>query len=119
MIQTEGTCEEVFGSNDIVLTDYNAENDVEGMGSTCEPANGEMQSSVELGGITTMHHNIYSNETTSANPERDEYTKNETWGDENDILTKNLANIIYNEAKNDALFRIENGPLYHSDNETR
>ena len=37
--------------------------------------------------------------------------------DENETITNNLAKIIYDEAKDDAICRIVQRPIYHSDPE--
>lgn len=148
MVQTDGTSEEIFGSNDTIVIDYyeEAENCDGKLTKSLDRTISETEemllcSSSELGDNNNVHvvhvdrnyddendknkgnggggiHHDENDIVDQGNDKNDvQYITSPSWIDDNDTLTNSLAKIIYDEAKNDAISRIDQGPSYHSDPE--
>ena len=134
MVQTDGTLEDIFGSNNIVVVDYCSENEdeqlvgsLDGMIPEGDEISSRGESDESFDDVENMEPNRQEGESIDEQGlDLDEYKyKNndqcvegqEEWSENDENLTQNLARIIYDEAKNDAILRIEEGSLYQSDPE--
>lgn len=127
MVQTDGTLEDIFGSNDIVVVDYCSENEDEylagslnGMIPEGDDISSHGESDESYDDDENMEPNCQEGERLNEKESDECICKNvedQEWFDNDENLTKNLARIIFDEAKNDAILRIEEGSLYKSDPE--
>ena len=127
IVQTDGTLEDMFESNDVTLVDYCSENEKEYLVGSLNgtiPEGDDISSRGESDESYDDDENIEPNcqEDERLNEkESDECTHNnmedQEWFDNDENLTKNLARIIYDEAKNHAILRIEEESLCQSDPE--
>jgi lactam utilization protein B len=122
IIQTDGTLEDIFGSNDVIIIHDQMEEvkkDLSFMGISEEEEGEEGESTVSREHINE----ILSDEEKENDNRLIEKKEHNTFIDKDmnisveTQLTKNLAKLIYDEAKNDALSRIEQDPPYYSDPE--
>ncbi len=112
-IQTDGTVEEIFGSNNIEII-HDESNEI---------LKEDVSQEEQIG--SPDNNNVFTEDTSKEND--DPITKKLSSPYEYlDIKldesveaqhTNNLARAIYDEAKNDALSRINQGEIYHSDPE--
>jgi hypothetical protein len=112
MIQTDGTLEEIFGSSHIEVLHT-----------------GGQEEHSDIDTLRNNNINDDDDETQTSDKENDEFQINQTQKIANDQsgeelmmtneerLTQNIARAIYEEAKNDALSKLGQEFLYHSDPE--
>jgi hypothetical protein len=113
MIQTDGTLEEIFGSNDIeIIHDISNECGKH----TCKLPPLTSASSSSSSSSSSLEVNDCLNERDNENPRGGNLMEtNKTFVNDESRLTQYIARAIYDEAKNDAISRIDHVVSYQSD----